>query len=116
LVQEDDIDITPLLVTSSSIIAFHVQKLSEIFPVIQKVLESDSLKQGALVYNGFLTLEEKRTRAMFAEGYELGVIKVWCFAQVYRPAVKAGLFKKGQPPERIGNLKYLSNVAELRML
>ena len=34
LVQEDDIDITPLLVTSSSIVAFPEQKLSEIFPVI----------------------------------------------------------------------------------
>jgi len=116
LVQEDDIDITPMLVTSSMITVFPEQKLSEIFPVIQKALESGSLKHGALVYNGFLTLEGKRTRAMFAEGYEQGVNKVWRFAQVYRPAVKARLFKKGQPPERIGNLKYLPKVAELRML
>lgn len=114
-VQEDDIDVLPALFTSSSIVAFPVQKLSEIFPVIQKVLESGSLKQGALVYNGFLTLEGKRTRAMFAEGYEQGVNKVWRFAQVYRPAIKARLFKKGQPPERIGNLKYLPKVAELRI-
>ena len=39
LVQEDDIDITPMLVTSSMITVFPEQKLSEIFPVIQKALE-----------------------------------------------------------------------------
>ena len=116
LVQEDDIDITPLLVTSSSIVAFPEQKLSEIFPVIQKAFESGSIKHGALVYNGFLTQDGTRTRAMFAEGYEQGVDKVWRFAQLYRPAVKARLFKKGQPPERIGNLKYLPKIAEHRML
>jgi hypothetical protein len=116
LVWEDDIDITPMLVTSSMITVFPEQKLSEIFPLIQKALESGSLKHGALVYNGFLTQDGTRTRAMFAEGYELGVNKVWHFAQLYRPAVKARIFKKGQPPERIGNLKYLPKIAEHRML
>jgi hypothetical protein len=114
-VEKEDNDVLPALITTSAIIAFPGQNLSEIFPVIQKQLESGSLKQGALVYNGYLTLEGKRTRAMFAEGYEQGTSKVWRFAQVYRPAVKARLLKKGQPPERLGNLKYLSGGAELRI-
>lgn len=116
LVQEDDFDITPILVTSSMITAFPAQKLNEIYTVIQKMLESGSLKQGVLVYNGFLTQEGVRTRALFAEGYEQGADKVWRFAQRYRLAVKAGLFKKGQPPERIGKLMYMPKVAEHRML
>lgn len=115
-VQEEDDEVLPALITTSSIIALPGQNLSEIFPVIQKLLEAGNLKRGALVYNGHLTLEGKRTRAMFAEGYEQGTNKVWRFAQVYRPAVKARLLKKGQPPERLGNLKFLAGSTELRMV
>jgi hypothetical protein len=115
-VQEEDDEVLPALITTSSIIALPGQNLSEIFPVIQKLLESGNLKRGALVYNGHLTLEGKRTRAMFAEGYEQGTNKVWRFAQVYRPAVKARLLKKGQPPERLGNLKFLAGSTELRIV
>jgi hypothetical protein len=115
-VEEKDVDVLPGLITTSSITAFPEQNLSEIFPVIQKLLESGGLKQGALVYNGHLTLEGKRTRAMFAEGYEQGTNKVWRFAQVYRPAIKASLLRKGQPPERLGNLKFLAGGATLRIV
>ena len=69
-IQEEDDEVLPALITPSSIIALPVQKLNEIFPMIQKLLESSDLKQGALVYNVYLTLESKRTRAMFAEGWE----------------------------------------------
>lgn len=114
-VQDEDDEILPALITTSSIIALPGQQLNEIFTVIQKLLESGNLKHGALVYNGFLTLGGERARAMFANGYEQGTDKVWHFAQVYRPAVKAGLFKKRQPPERLGNLKYLAGSNELRI-
>jgi hypothetical protein len=104
------------VITPSSIFALPGHNLSEIFPVIQKLLESGNLKRGALVYNGHQTLESKRARAMFAEGYEQGTNKVWRFAQVYRPAGKARLLKKGQPPERLGNLKFLAGSTELRIV
>jgi hypothetical protein len=43
-VQEEDNEVLPALFTTSSIIALPGQKLSEIFPVIQKLLDSGNLK------------------------------------------------------------------------
>src|SRR5947209_6413525 len=51
-IEDEDDEVLPALITTSSIIALPGQNLGEIFPVIQKLLESSSLKQGALVYNG----------------------------------------------------------------
>jgi hypothetical protein len=115
-VEEEDTDVLPALITASSIIALPQQNLSEVFPLIQKLLEAGSMKHGALVYNGYLTLQDKRSRAMIAEGYEQGTNKIWRFAQVYRPAVKASLLQKGQPPERLGNLKFLGGNIDLRIV
>jgi hypothetical protein len=116
LVQEEDDEVIPALITTSAIIMLPEQKLSETYPVIQELLASSNLKHGALVYNGHLTIEGKRARAMFAEGYEKGTDKVWRFAQVYRPVVKAHSFQKGQPPERLGNLKFLAGSTDLRIV
>ncbi len=83
--------------------------------MIQELLASNTIKRGALIYNGYLTLRGERSRALFAEGYEQGKDKKWCFAQVYRPAMKVGLLRKAQPPERLGNLKFLAGESEYRI-
>jgi hypothetical protein len=113
-VSEEDNNVIPALVTASSIIVLPDQNLRQIYALIQKSLAASKMKYGALLYNGYLTLEGKRSRAMFVEGYEEGKQYVWRFAQVYQPAIKASLFKKGQPPERMGNIKLLAGNTELR--
>lgn len=115
LIQEADDDITPILITETAITVLAEQDLNQIFALIRELLASNTIKRGALIYNGYLTLRGERSRAIFAEGYEQGKDKRWRFAQVYRPTVKAGLFRKAQPPERLGNLKFLAGEGEYRI-
>jgi hypothetical protein len=112
LIQEADEDITPLLITETTITVLAEQDLNQIFALIQELLVSNTIKRGALIYNGYLTLRGERSRALFAEGYEQGKDKKWCFAQVYRPTMKVGLLRKAQPPECLGNLKFLAGEGE----
>lgn len=102
------------MTSEAAIIVLEVQKSDDIFTATQHLLASGKFKRWVLIYSGYLTLRGERTRVIFAEGYEQGKDKTWCFAQVYRPAVKAGFLKKAQPPERLGNLKFLADPAEYR--
>jgi hypothetical protein len=112
--EEEDTDILPALITDTAIIVLEVQKPNDIFTTTQDLLASGIVKRGVLIYSGYLTLRGERTRVIFAEGYEQGKDKTWRFAQVYRPAVKAGFLRKAQQPERLGNLKFLTGPAEYR--
>jgi hypothetical protein len=74
--------------------------------LIQKLL-SLGTEHCVLVYAGYVTVEEKRTDAIFAEGFVHGKEKSLRFAQSYKPAAKHGLLRKGRPLQRVGEVRFL---------
>lgn len=113
LVEEDE-NIAPFLVTDSAITILATKTIHDAFAVVQKVMDSEQVERSVLVYNGYLTIEGNRTRALFVEGFERSREKGVRFAQRYRPGTKARLFSKARPIERRGRLTLLAGNVEYR--
>jgi hypothetical protein len=104
----------PFVLTESRLIAIGANTHNAFLAVVQQVMSSGEEERCVLVYDGYLTLSDNRTNAVFIEGYERKKEKGLRFAQLYRPAIKGNLLRKGRPLERLGNLKFLAGTLEYR--
>ncbi len=111
---QDGKKLIPFMMTQSAVTVLATDTMEEAFAVVHDIMRSGEVEFCVLGYDTYLTVEGEKTDAIVVEGYERGREKGLRFAQRYRPAIKAGLLRKGAPVERLGNLKFLAGDVEYR--